>query len=65
MYAKLSAKNDDIILSVIDGEAKLKKYKKFEDRIELHSANSNYSPLIVVNADDFRIAGVFAGHAVH
>ncbi len=55
-------KNGDIILSVIDGEARLKKYRKFKDRIELHSANSKYPPIIVTDADDFRIAGVFAGH---
>ncbi len=52
------AQNDDIIVSVIDGEVKLKRFKKYENRIELHSANSFEPPIMLTDANDFRIAGV-------
>ena len=56
------AKNGDIIVGVVDGAPMLKRYKKFENRIELHSANSNDNPIIVTEDNDFRVAGIFVGH---
>ncbi len=55
------AQDEDIIVSVVDGQVKLKKFKKFGDHIELHSANSEDQPIIVTDQNDFRIAGVVEG----
>ena len=55
------ANDEDIIVSVVDGQVKLKKFKKYGDHIELHSANSKDEPIIVTPQNDFRIAGVVEG----
>ncbi len=57
-----AAKNGDIILGVIDGIPILKRYRKFEDRVELHSTNALVCPIVVTDDNDFRVAGVFVGH---
>lgn len=56
------AKDEDIIISVVDGQVKLKKFRKFDDHIELHSANSQEEMIIVTEANDFRVAGIVEGH---
>ena len=52
------AQDDDIIVSVLDGEVKLKKLKYYNNRIELHAANSFDPPIMLTEENDFRIAGI-------
>ncbi len=56
------AKNGDIIVGVVDGTPMLKRYHKFENRIELHSTNFQSRPIVVSAETDFRVAGIFVGH---
>jgi SOS regulatory protein LexA len=48
------------VIGVVEGDATVKNFFKFKDRIELHPANSTMTP-IVIRGGDFRIAGVVVG----
>jgi len=56
-----SANNGDRVVALIDNEATLKRFYRKMDRIELHPANPNHSPIIVESHHHFRIAGVYVG----
>lgn len=68
------ARNGQRIVAIIDGEATLKIYQKYSDKIELVPANSRYKPIVVKSREgnnsketfinqtqSFKIAGVLVG----
>ena len=57
------AENGQTVVALLGGsEATIKRYYRKSGRIELHSANAKYQPIVVDAANDraegFRIAGV-------
>lgn len=56
------ARNGQIVVAVIDGEATVKTFSHQKKTIELLPANKNYSPIIVDDSvNDFRIVGNLVG----
>lgn len=54
--------NDKIVVAIIDDAAVVKRFVKKENRIELHSENPEYKPIIITeNSSVFRIIGVVVG----
>lgn len=52
-------KNEDYVLSVIDGCANIKKFKKVDNKIILFSeSNKSYPPIFIHENDDYLINGV-------
>jgi repressor LexA len=56
-----AANNGDIVVAFIDDGASIKKFFQKKSKIELHSANPKYSPLIITPKQNFRIEGVYCG----
>jgi repressor LexA len=58
-----SARNGDIVVAMIDGEATVKRYYPEGDRIRFQPANSNMTPIIVRRADfkSVDIIGIVVG----
>lgn len=60
--ATKEARNGQIVVAVIDGEATVKTFNHQKKTIELLPANKNYSPIIVdENVGDFKIVGNLVG----
>lgn len=56
------ARNGQIVVAVIDGEATVKTFSQQKKRLELLPANKNYSPIIVdESVADFKIVGTLVG----
>jgi len=53
-----NAKNGDIVVALINGEATLKSYYKKKNNIELHPQNSSFDIIHVDSKDDFHINGI-------
>jgi repressor LexA len=41
-----TAINGEVVVAVVDGNATIKRFYKYPDRIELHPANANYAPMV-------------------
>ncbi len=54
-----TAKNGDIVVAVIDGEATVKRFFREKNRVRLQPSNKKYKPIYV--QEDFIINGVVAG----
>lgn len=54
-----TAKNGDIVVAVVDGEATVKRYYREKDRVRLQPANKKYKPIYL--QEDFIINGVVKG----
>ncbi len=54
------ANQGQTVVALIDGEATVKHYYKYSDRIELHPANSSMQPIKLYEGD-FKIAGTPVG----
>ncbi len=46
-----TAQNGQTVVAIIDGEATVKKYYQFKDRLELHPANPYLEPFVYTNSD--------------
>lgn len=58
----IEAVSGQIVVAILDDSAVVKRLKKNEDSIELHSENPDYAPIILEKGrDNFRIVGVVVG----
>lgn len=54
--------NGQIVVAILEDAAVVKRFFKFDDRIELHSENIEYTPIIIEkNRISFKIIGVVIG----
>jgi len=56
-----SAEPGSIVVAMLNNEATIKRLFKKKNKIELHSENPKYKPILVEPEDEFRIIGTFAG----
>lgn len=56
-----TANNGEIVVAELDYEATIKKYFKKKNRIELHSANPEFKPILVQENIPFKISGIYLG----
>ena len=56
-----TAENGQKVVALIEGGATIKRFYKVRDRIELHSANPKYAPIVLKQQDHFEIEGIFVG----
>ncbi|MBU4333428.1 MAG: translesion error-prone DNA polymerase V autoproteolytic subunit [Candidatus Omnitrophica bacterium] len=54
----LEARNNKIIVAILDGEFTVKRLKKYRGKISLVSENPNYEPIEVTEDRDFDVWGV-------
>ncbi len=54
-----TAKNGEIVVAVIEGEATIKRFYREKDHIRLQPANKKYKPIIL--EEDFIINGIVTG----
>jgi DNA polymerase V len=57
----LQARDNSLVVAVIAGEFLLKRLKIFDKKIELHSENEAYRPIIIDKEQDLIIWGVVVG----
>ncbi len=58
----LEARNGQIVVAVLDDAAVVKRFYKKRNRIELHSENPEYEPIIIEkNYENFKLVGVVIG----
>ena len=58
----LNAKNNDIVIAVINGELTVKRLVKRRDgHIELHPENDSYSIISFIDGSEFEVWGVVSG----
>jgi repressor LexA len=56
------AEDGEIVVAVIDGEATVKRFRRWKGKVRLEAANPAYPPIVVpVGATSFRIAGKVVG----
>lgn len=60
-----TAKNGQIVVALVNGEATIKTYVKKDARIELHPANDMMQPIVVRSSDEFQIEGIVIGVIRH
>lgn len=60
-----TATNGDIVVAEVGDEATIKRYYKKKNHVELHSANPNYKPIILNEASQLRIVGIWYGLIRH
>jgi repressor LexA len=56
-----TANNGEIVVAELDYEATIKKFFKKKNRIELHSANPEFKPILVEDQMSFKISGIYLG----
>ncbi len=56
-----TANNGDIVVAELDYEATIKRFYKKRNRVELHSANPEFKPIIVDRDREFKISGIYLG----
>lgn len=60
-----TAHNGQTVVALVDGEATVKRFHRFAERIELHPANSAMEPIPVTPEQQFHIEGVVVGVIRH
>ena len=55
------ADSGQIIVAMLEEEATIKKLVRKKQRMELHSANPRYTPILIPDGAEFRIEGVYCG----
>ena len=60
----LEAKNNNIVVAILNGEFTVKRLQKNRDKVFLHAENPDYKPTEVVDGMDFEIWGVVL-HVIH
>lgn len=61
VHRQTSADPGEIVVATLDEEATIKKFIVKKNRIELHSANPQYAPILVAKESSFRVEGVYCG----
>jgi len=60
--AQARAEDGEIVVAVIDGEATVKRFRRWKGKVRLEAANPAYPPIVVpAGAASFRIAGKVVG----
>ena len=60
--AQARAEDGEIVIAVIDGEATVKRFRRWRGKVRLEAANPAYPPVVVpAGAPSFRIAGKVVG----
>lgn len=57
----LNACSNSIVIAIVGDELVVKRLKIFDDKIELHSENDTYDPLVIKEPDLVKIWGVVCG----
>jgi len=60
----LEAKNDSIVLAVVNGEFTVKRLRKIKNKITLLPENPKHRPIEITDGMDFTVWGVVA-HVIH
>ena len=60
-----TAKNGQTVVALVNREATIKAYFKKSGHIELHPANDQMQPIIVLPSDEFHIEGIVIGVIRH
>jgi repressor LexA len=58
---KQYAENGEVVVVIIDGEATLKRFFKYSDRVVLHPENSSYEDMVFSSNNLIQIAGKLVG----
>lgn len=61
VHRQAQADSGQIIVAMLEDEATIKKMVRKKQRIELHSANTRYAPILVPDNAVFRIEGIYCG----
>jgi repressor LexA len=61
VHQQADANNTDVVVAIIDGEATLKRYFRYENKIILHPENSAYDDIILKSGKDVWIVGKMVG----
>lgn len=61
VHRQSEADSGQIVVAMLDEEATIKKFVRKKDRMELHSANSRYAPILIPDRAAFRIEGIYCG----
>lgn len=60
--SQVRAEEGEIVVAVIDGEATVKRFRRWKGKVRLEAANPAYPPIVVpAGAPSFRIAGKVVG----
>lgn len=61
VHRQPEADSGQIVVAMLDDEATIKKFVRKKDKVELHSANSRYAPILIPDKAAFRIEGIYCG----
>lgn len=65
VHKQATARNGQTVVALVNNEGTIKKFYQKGNRIELHPANESMEPIIVTDADEFRIEGMVIGVIRH
>lgn len=65
VHRQQQASSGQIVVAMLDEEATIKKMVRKKQKVELHSANPRYAPILVPEQARFRIEGVYCGLLRH
>lgn len=58
---QLTAFQGATVVALVEGEATIKRFYKYQDRIELHPSHPEFHPIIVKPDQDFQMKGIMVG----
>ena len=61
VHPQPDAENGQTVIAEVNGAITIKRFVRKGNRIELHPANPNMSPIVIEETDDFHIRGVLVG----
>lgn len=61
VHRQIEADSGQIVVAMLEEEATIKKLVRKKQKMELHSANARYAPIIIPDGASFRIEGVYCG----
>ena len=61
VHRQSSADSGQIVVAMLEEEATIKKFIRKKQKMELHSANPRYAPILIPEGSSFRIEGVYCG----
>jgi repressor LexA len=61
VHRQSEAESGQIVVAMLDEEATVKKFVWKRSKVELHSANPRYAPIVVPEDADFHIEGLYCG----
>ncbi len=61
VHRQSEADSGQIVVAMLEEEATIKRFVRKKQKMELHSANSRYAPILIPEEAAFRIEGVYCG----